>query len=413
MRGRSDRRRRILTVASVIAISVVAAFPALLTGALAVPIQAELDIGPGILGLSVAMFFAATSVLSRPMGALTSAIGTRRALLASAVTSSVALLGLATTRSPLQLAVALVLGGAANAIAHPAVNTALFRTVPRSRQGFAFGAKQSAIPVAGLLGGLAVPAIALTVGWRWAFVTAAAAALADGATAWVRSRGEAQPAAATKGERTAGADRPRVTPSLLAYAAAAGIGAAGANSIGVFLVDAGVNAAGFSEGVAAMLFAAANLSAVTVRTGAGLVIDRSPHNTRNIIRILLVAGAGGFFLLSLSRPVPFAIGALMAAGFGWGWTGAMHYIVVVENADRPEVATGALLTGFGLGSASGPTLLGQVAEHFSYAAVWRLAAGFCLTSAAVLLAAGYRARRTTPLAAAHGTRAGSGETPPP
>ena len=69
-------------------------------------------------------------------------------------------------------------GGLANAASHPATNLSLAGEVPAGRQGLSFGVKQSAIPAATLLAGLAVPSIALTFGWRWAFAGGAALALA-------------------------------------------------------------------------------------------------------------------------------------------------------------------------------------------------------------------------------------------
>lgn len=54
------------------------------------------------------------------------------------------------------------------------------------RRGFAFGVKQSAVPLTAMLAGLAVPVFAVTVGWRWAFGAAAALGLfALGGSTWV------------------------------------------------------------------------------------------------------------------------------------------------------------------------------------------------------------------------------------
>src|SRR5829696_7279082 len=58
-----------------------------------------------------------------------------------------------------------VIAGLANAVSHTAANLSLAREVPASRQGLSFGIKQAAIPVATLLAGLAVPTIAVTLGW--------------------------------------------------------------------------------------------------------------------------------------------------------------------------------------------------------------------------------------------------------
>ena len=51
------------------------------------------------------------------------------------------------------------------------------RTDP-DRQATLFGAKHAGIPGSTLLAGLAVPVIVVQYGWRWAFVAAAATALA-------------------------------------------------------------------------------------------------------------------------------------------------------------------------------------------------------------------------------------------
>ncbi len=81
-------------------------------------------------------------------------------------------------RSYPMLVTLLALSAAANALGQLASNAALAEHVPAHRQGLSFGVKQAAVPVATLLAGVAVPTVALTAGWRWAFVVAAGAALA-------------------------------------------------------------------------------------------------------------------------------------------------------------------------------------------------------------------------------------------
>lgn len=385
------RRAAGLTVASVILLSVCTSFPSLLVAALAVPIQTDLHFGPDVLGASVAVFFATTSVLSRPMGRLTRAIGTRWGMALAGTMASLALLGMAAARSTRHLVAALMLAGAANALAHPSVNTVLSRIVAQTRHGLAFGIKQAAAPIAGLLGGIAVPVIALTLGWRWVLVTAAALAVANVLATWrrsdagpIRNRGEVVPG------RTF--DR-RLTPSLLAYAVAAGLGAAGGNSVVVFFVDGGVRGVGLSVAYAATAFSVANVAAIAVRIGAGLVVDKRPRRARSMISVMLAFGTCGCALMTISSPAFYVVGAVLATGIGWGWTGVMHYVVVLENPDRPEVATGALLTGFAFGSACGPILLGQIADRVSYDAVWVVAGVLCLTSSLVLVVATHRAGR--------------------
>ena len=66
--------------------------------------------------------------------------------------------------------------------------------VPAGRQGLSFGVKQAAIPVSTLLAGAAVPTVALTLGWRWAFVLGGLRAMAALAA---RVYATCDPAAAT------------------------------------------------------------------------------------------------------------------------------------------------------------------------------------------------------------------------
>ena len=386
----ASRRAAAFTVSSVILLSVCTSFPALLVAALAVPIQTDLRFGPDVLGASVAVFFATTSVLSRPLGRLTRAIGTRWGMALTGTMAGLALLGLAGSRSTLHLVGALMLAGAANAMGHPSVNTVLSRIVAQTRHGLAFGIKQASAPIAGLFGGIAVPVIALTWGWRWVLVTAAALAIGNVFVTW-RRHDDVSPANGREGVLEKSFDR-RLTPSLLAYAIAAGLGAAGANSVVVFLVDGGVTGAGLSVATAVAVFSAANVASIATRIGAGLVVDKRPGLARPMISVMLALGAGGCGLLALS-PASYVVGAVVAAGIGWGWTGVMHYVVVLENPDRPETATGALLTGFAFGSACGPILLGQIADRQSYTAVWVVAGALCLASSFVLVIATHRAGR--------------------
>ena len=113
--------------------------------------------------------------------ALATAMTTMRA--STRARSSCALLAAALATGTGWLAAALAVGGLANAVGQPAGNATLAQHVSADRFGIAFAVKQSGIPVATLLGGLAVPAVALTIGWRWAFAAGALLAVAAKRTA--------------------------------------------------------------------------------------------------------------------------------------------------------------------------------------------------------------------------------------
>jgi len=148
-----------------VAVATAGMLPPFLTGGLAVQVRADLDFGPGALGIAVAAFFATSSLASAVMGRLVERIGAHRGMRLAAAGSAISLLGIATLASSLAgLVACLVLGGLANAVSHPSTHLSLAREVPADRQGLSFGIKQSAIPAATLLAGLAVPAIAVTLG---------------------------------------------------------------------------------------------------------------------------------------------------------------------------------------------------------------------------------------------------------
>ena len=57
--------------------------------------------------------------------------------------------------------------GLAAGIIQPATNAFLSREIHQNKQGIAFGIKQSGTPASTLLGGLALPLVALTIGWQF------------------------------------------------------------------------------------------------------------------------------------------------------------------------------------------------------------------------------------------------------
>src|SRR3954468_13734476 len=153
--------------------------PVFLVGGLAVQISDELGFTPAGLGLAVSAYFGASALSSVPAGAVVERYGSRTVSRFAIGVAAAALLGIAVGAQALwSLIAVLVLGAAANALGQLASNSSLAEHVPARRQGLSFGVKQAAIPVCTLLAGAAVPAVALTLGWRWAFVLAAALAVA-------------------------------------------------------------------------------------------------------------------------------------------------------------------------------------------------------------------------------------------
>ncbi|HEV7896485.1 MAG TPA: MFS transporter, partial [Planosporangium sp.] len=234
--------------------------PVFLVGGLAVQISHDLRLTPAGLGLAVAVYFGVTAVGSLPVGGLVERHGPGRTGRAAVIIAATSMLGIAlAARSLTLLLLLLAVAATANSLGQLSSNASLARSVPSRRHGITFGAKQSAIPLSTLLAGVAVPTVALTLGWRWAF--GLGAVLAVGALALVPPD---QPDPRAAHERRRG----RVGAGMILLGVAAALAAGGANALGTFLVDSAV-ARGLSPAAAGLTLTLGSALCVLCRLLAG------------------------------------------------------------------------------------------------------------------------------------------------
>lgn len=388
-----------------VAVAIVAAIlPVFLLASLSVEVRADLGYGETTAGLVLAAFFGASALVSARIGRWVDRVGPRRALSTALVVSAavqVTVGGLA--RSAAALAVLAGIGGMANATAQLGANVFIARDLPLHRQGIGFAVKQSAMPGASLVAGLALPVIALTLGWRWVFVGGAALALA--ALAGIRVAVPADvprpvvPAGAGARPDTSGGP-PLVALVLLALAAAMATGAA--VTLGGFFVESAVDA-GVAVGAAGLAFAAGSVISILVRLTVGAAADRREGNLLGVVAVMLLAGAAMSVVFTWRTPLLHLIGVPLAFGAGWAWPGLFNLSVVRAAPDRPGRATGITQTGTYVGGAVGPIVFGSVAETAGYSTAWWLAAMLGVAAAGAVLVA--RSRIRPPVRS-------SGPTPP-
>ncbi len=368
-----------------VAVATAGVLPAFLTGGLAVQVREELGFGEAALGLAVALFFVSSSVASVAFGRVVERIGAHRGMRVAAVGSAAALLGVALfARSWGLLVACLVVGGFANAVSHPATHLFLARRVPTGRQGFSFGIKQAAIPTATLLAGLAVPTLAITVGWRWAFVGGAALALA---VALAVPAGTASRLGGRAEIKAARAGDVRMRPLIL-LAVGIGLGSTAATPLGAFIVESAV-AAGIGVGRAGLLLALGSAVGIVVRVLFGYLADGMSGGRLRLVAGMLGAGAVGFVMLATGMEALLVAGTVLAFGAGWGWPGLFNFAVVKTNPGAPAAATGVTQTGASGGAALGPLLFGLVLEATSYSTAWLVSGAIALLSATAVLSGRY------------------------
>ena len=329
------------------------------------------------LGVIAALYFLSAAVLGPYGGRIVDRLGPAVGLRATGAIVIVSLVVEATATSYPMLLVGALCGATSLALATPASNVVLIHHVPERRRGLAFGLKQSAVPLAATLSGLALPLIALRVGWRWAFVVMLVFPIASLMLA---------PATPVQGGEARSKERSRPPVDLLLLA---GVGVFAATAVGTlnpFLVRAATEV-GYSTGAAGVLLSVAAGSLVVSRVLWGAVLDRGGLEPVTMVFALLAVGAVGYALLSSSSVGLFAVGAIVAYSFGWAWPGVQFLAGVRLWPESPGEASGLLQLGAFVGATAGPLGFGILVERSSFGfgyALTAIVAAIAATLAALL-----------------------------
>lgn len=396
--------RAVLTVGTGL---VLAALPVFLVGGLAVQIRRDLQFGGAALGAAVSGAFLFGALTAPLVGRLVDRLGARIAILLGAACSvaSASALALLADGWP-SIALSLAVAGVGFSFMDPGLAVLVTRTVPRHRQGLAFGIKEAAVPGATLVAGLAIPAIVVTFGWRWAFALVALPAgtllvLLGGRNSRRDRRlgRHPRPASAAPGRATtASADdqagAPPVPPRglLVAIAVSAALGSAAGSGISVFLTES-ATAIGLGESAAGLLLAGGSVAGIVARVGAGLRADRRPGSHLGLMAAMLAIGAATMLVGAAGTVPTLVVGTVGAFAGGWGWSGLLFLSLVRLSPAAPAAATGIGLAGLAVGNAVGPLGFGVIAQEVSHAMAWATAAALAAVAAVILVTVD---RRATP-----------------
>ena len=350
--------------------------PGFLAASLAPRIREDFGFGDSTLGLAVALFYVVSASGSVPAGRLVDRVGSAWGMrLAAACTAASCLAIAALAESAASLAALMLIGGVANACGGPSVSSLLKREVAVHRQGLAFGAQQAGAPMGALLAGLALPAVAIPLGWRWAFVATAALALV--AVAWAPRTEAAAVRSGVAGRRPRGFTSVHALGVAAVLASAAGVGFVS------FLVTYAVDS-GMSEGGAGLLLAGVSLLAAVSRVVLGVFADRGAQEPLRPVAAMLAASVAGYLLLTAGEPGVIAAAALLAGTLGWAWPGGLNLAVVQRSPQAPAWAVGVMMTGLFVGAIGGPLLTGFLAEHDLFELAWIACAVFALLAAGTI-----------------------------
>lgn len=358
--------------------------PMFLFGALSGQMQADVPFSDAAIGITVAVYFTAAG-LGAPLGStITQRLGARRSMLIGVCLAcgASAAIGLFATNWWAVLAL-LALAGATIGMIDTGAAQTFAEQLPVQRQGLAFGFKEASIPTASMVAGAAVPLLALTVGWRTAFVST----LLLIGVVWAIVPAETGPvrASARSGDLALRPSR----RGLVLLAVAAALAAGTTNAVATFLVP-GLTAAGLTAGAGGTLLALASALGICTRIATGWLADhRYPAPQLPTLITLVLVGVVGLLLLAYSHPVTVVIGGMLTLGIGWGFTGLVYLIAVRDNMHAPAAAAGIVLLGLSLGGAIVPLLFGLVVSLAGYPAAWTMGASL-MGLAALAAMAGHR-----------------------
>lgn len=374
--------------------TMVAVLPVYLIGSLAIQLDKDLGVTASILGAIVAFYWAISALLSTTAGRVAQKLGARTGMLLAVALGVVSLLAITVaTPSWGWLILWLGIAGASNALSHPLANGLIADQVSIRNRAFAFGIKQAAIPAATFAAGLSVPVLALTVGWKWAFMIAAILAVLL-VPVLIGIVPKTRPLKMSNASIRSAGLPPRLKPFLLATAIAQGLGSAQANVLGAFTVSFAY-AAGFDIAAAGILFSVASAAGLIARPLVGMAADRGVGGSMATVALMMTLGCVGLLGMASGNTIAFGIGCVLAFGFGWGWNGLAHYVVSRQAHPFTERATGITQSGTYIGGTLGPLTFGLIFAHFGPMAGWALASVVAAMAAIAALVAYRLGKRLT------------------
>jgi MFS transporter, ACS family, hexuronate transporter len=320
-------------------------------------------------GLVITATYLGACLTLTAAGRLSDRFGVRRLFLLGPLGAGVGLALAAGAPGLGWLLLLMALYGLGNGFALPPTTRSIADWFPGRHRGFAMGVKQTGVALAGVLCGLAVPPLALALGWRGALVGLALATMLAGVIAWLvyRDRPTDDVAAAAHGRRSLGSllgDR-----NLLLFGGVTWLYAGAQLSLVGFLVLFLQDRLGLPAAQAGLLLALVQAGGVAGRIGWGVVSDVCFGGRRKGVLMLIGAlGCGSALVLARIGPgVPMVAlwAVLLVAGLSAvGWNGiSMTFVAELGGARGAATAAGMNLTASYLGIMICPPLFGLLVDR--------------------------------------------------
>jgi MFS family permease len=368
------------------------------------PLSPSLVDGFGLTRLQVAFIvpsiYLGGLLFSLPAGRLADRLGVRPTLLGGLALGAAGLLAGAVSPGFAVFLFCLFLAGTGWSVVNPALGKAIMDLFPVRERGIAMGIKQMGLTLGGVASALALPPIAVALGWRAAIATCGVVVALPVVLSW-RSLGalaSGAPAAAPAaiepdGAETSGWAWARRPALLVFFASGVVLGMVQAAVLS-YLPLYTIQALGFDKIGAGLLVASSQAGGAVSRLALGAASDRWLAGRRSLW-LALTGALGAFtFVAYAVWPVaaPLLAGALaFATGVGaYGWVGIFFVISAeVGGARQAGLLSGVAFASIVVGLLVGPSVFGLLLEGWdSYAVPWAAFAALSALVTVTMLLAG-------------------------
>ncbi|WP_374449331.1 MFS transporter [Stella sp.] len=396
-----------IVVAATTAVQALASATTLSVPTIAPRLAEMLGISPALIGYQTTLIYAGAMATSVVGGAVVRRLGAGRASQIALALAIVAIL-LVIGGSLWTIALGSLVMGLGYGLTNPAASHLLMRFARGPRLNLIFSIKQTGVPWGGMLAGLMLPPVALTLGWRWAVGLVAVLALglllalAPGRRSWDDDR---DPTHRLRQNPFAAVSLVWRTPPLRYLSFASMTLSLTQMCVLAFMTTLLVAEAGFGLVEAGLVVAIMQVAGVLGRVGWGVVADRIGDGFVALLAVTMLAVLACILASTLSAAWPawavYGLGALFGST-AVGWNGVfMAEVARQAPPDRIGIATGGCMMLTFSSIIFGPAAFGAVSVAIgSFATTYLAVAAVAALGAASLVLARRAARARTRAAAA-------------
>ena len=349
------------------------------TGALMPFFQRAFHLGQTQLGLVLSVQMAGSLLMTAVAGMLTDRFGDKAVVFWTGIFMGVALLAASAIANFGWLLFWLLTYGIGFAAVTPSGSHAIVYFFKKEERGLAMGIRQCGVPFAGVIGSLALPAIALHFDYQWALVTAGIATIVACVLASLLYREPEE----LQGERVSvrGMLAEMVVMArdgrLILITLVSMVLVCAQLAVMAFLTLTVVHEANQPLAVGIGMFALSQFAAIAGRVFWGWSSDRIFGGKRALplaaVCLITAVLAVLFSLLTAVTPIWWIAIVCAALGFAAeGWFGvAVLGFAEIGGEEHCGSALGVALTWVFLAAFVAPTLFGAIAEVYGFGFAWR------------------------------------------